>query len=178
MRKGWRRLRRRSWMKLRSAPPDMAFIFRSWMRTSICRRFCRAFSGLGSGWHPGLDKRAANREAWPSKKLQEPMENWGEGQEKVNRSGVWCARQKAPNQFSIALPFAVRCFHTLIRFNLGAARWAPVITTATPNIDPLSSIIGTAIVIDELCLLRERNFSCWIWHYQSFKIGFNARKLS
>src|SRR5216684_3437618 len=51
-------------------------------RTCICRRFCKASSSLGPGWHPGLDRLVVNREAPPSAQLREPMGNSGEGQEK------------------------------------------------------------------------------------------------
>jgi len=50
-------------------------------------------------------------------------------------------------------PFAsMRRFHTLVRFDFCTALRAPVVAATTPNIDPLPSIIGTLIVIDELSL--------------------------
>jgi hypothetical protein len=43
-------------------------------------------------------------------------------------------------------------FHTFIGLNFRAARWASVIAATTPNINPSFSIIGAAIVINELFL--------------------------
>ena len=42
--------------KSRSAPPDLAFIFQSWTRTFICRRFCKV------SWVPEVD----GIQAWSS----------------------------------------------------------------------------------------------------------------
>src|SRR5580692_9083132 len=82
MRKVWKRPRRRSWMKLRSPLPVLESIFQSWTQTFICQLFCKVFSGLGDGWHPGSVKQVANREAPPRKKLRGPTGDWGAGQER------------------------------------------------------------------------------------------------
>src|SRR5713101_8278341 len=82
MLKVWKRPHPRNCKRLRSARLVSVSIFQNWTRTCICRRFCKASSGLGPGWHPGLDRLVVNREAPPSKQHREPMVNSGEGQEK------------------------------------------------------------------------------------------------
>src|SRR2546428_9774601 len=82
MLKVWKRSHPPSCKRSRSARLVSVSIFQNWTRTCICRRFCKASSGLGTGWHPGSDRLVVNREAPPSERLREPMGNSGEGQEK------------------------------------------------------------------------------------------------
>src|ERR1035437_10061599 len=82
MLKVWKRPHPRNCKRLRSARLDSVSIFENWTRTFICRRFSKASSDPGAGWHPGLDRLVVNREAPLSEQLREPMGNSVEGQEK------------------------------------------------------------------------------------------------
>lgn len=82
MRKVWKRPHPRNCKRLRSARPVSVSISQNWTRTFICRRFCKASSGLEAGWLRGLDGLVVNREATLSEQLREPMGNSGEGQGK------------------------------------------------------------------------------------------------
>ena len=120
MRRGWKRPHLRNSTKLRSAPPVWAFIFQSWTRTFICRRFCRVFLGPGSGWHPGLAKRVENREAPSSKKLQEPMENWEEGREKQVEVASNLRRRR--RLIVTRLPYRLLCVASTLLYGSISAR--------------------------------------------------------
>src|ERR1700730_9655006 len=88
MLKVWRRPHPRNCKKSRSALLVSVFIFRNWTRTFICPRFCKASLALANGWHPGLDRLVANREASPSEQLREPTANWEEGPDKQDKKAV------------------------------------------------------------------------------------------
>lgn len=143
MLKVWERPHPRSFKKLRSAHLVWVSIFQNWTRTFICRRFCKASSGLGTGWHPGLDRLVVNREAPLNEQLPEPMENSGEGQEnKVEPVGNLLGKGSA--NLSI---FLKNCFKS--RSGLPSRNDDPTkgaLWCAPPRPRPLAGLQTTSLV--------------------------------
>src|SRR5437763_14291438 len=90
MRKAWKMPSHRNLKILRSHHPALAFIFRSWMPTSMYRDSWRAFLDRKDGWQPDSVKLAANPRAEPRERHPKRTEGWVEGRgERLSVSPAW-----------------------------------------------------------------------------------------